>query len=346
MSATASNVLQPHDIRVLRHVYYQTGLSLLFYGMQSTLTVATVSILATKEGRSRWMLAAIVALFVSSTVEAALMTVFYPLQMPGWLGNSLWTGEFVAFMNRINAAIAVFKRLNYIMSDTIVVWRAWILWPDSRFAKGALLVCMCGSVVGAVTDCVWILKPIGVYQVSNARTLMITIPLLLTNLVATTLIGARIWCYRRDIKSGLGLSKRTQVESVLRTTLGSLLRIASIVFLVLSYISRDDTLSLLLLTGVVIHNIAGIYPTIVILIVAYGRKAQTELRAQVSHDLRFALSLDVLSERIHSSNMGIAADSVSLSVLSNHDEDPQPTTSRSFANSLPGSPDAQPMARD
>ena len=34
------------------------------------------------------------------------------------------------------------------MSDTIVVWRAWILWPDSRFAKGALLVCMCGSVGG------------------------------------------------------------------------------------------------------------------------------------------------------------------------------------------------------
>ncbi|KAL1713159.1 hypothetical protein EV715DRAFT_277466 [Schizophyllum commune] len=318
MSATASNVLQPYDIQVLRHVYYQTGLSLLFYGMQATLTIATVSILATKEGRSRWMLVAIVALFVSSTIEAALMTVFYPLQMPGWLGDSLWTDEYAAFMNRINVVVAVFKRLNYMMSDTIVVWRAWILWPDSRFAKGALLVCMCGSVVGAIADCVWILKPMGAYQVSNARTLMITVPLLLTNLAATTLIGVRIWCYRRDIKSGLGLTKRTQVETI--------------VFLVLSYNSRDDRFSLLLLTGVVIHNIAGIYPTIVILIVAYARKAQTELRAQVSHDLRFALSLDALSEKIHSCSMGIAPGS--------------PTTSRSFADSLQGSSDAQPTARD
>ncbi|KAL1707732.1 hypothetical protein EV121DRAFT_277724 [Schizophyllum commune] len=297
MSATASNVLQPYDIQVLRHVYYQTGLSLLFYGMQTTLTIATVSILATKEGRPRWMLVAIVALFVSSTIEAALMTVFYPLQMPRWLGDSLWTDEYAAFMNRINAVVAVFKRLN--RHDRRL---AWLLWPDSRFAKGALLVCMCG--IGAIADCVWILKPMGAYQV----------------------------CYRRDIKSGLGLSKRTQVETI--------------VFLVLSYNSRDDRLSLLLLTGVVIHNIAGIYPTIVILIVAYARKAQTELRAQVSHDLRFALSLDALSERIHSGSMGIAPVSVRMSGLPNHDEDPQPTTSRSFADSLQGSSDAQPTARD
>ena len=33
-----------------------------------------------------------------------------------------------------------------ILSDLIVVWRAWALWPDSLFVKSLLAFCMTGTV--------------------------------------------------------------------------------------------------------------------------------------------------------------------------------------------------------
>lgn len=32
------------------------------------------------------------------------------------------------------------------MSDGVLVWRAWCLWPDSRIVKGILASCLCGSI--------------------------------------------------------------------------------------------------------------------------------------------------------------------------------------------------------
>ncbi|KAL1692303.1 hypothetical protein GGG16DRAFT_101854 [Schizophyllum commune] len=38
------------------------------------------------------------------------------------------------------------RRCIYLLSNAIVVWRAWVLWPNSRVAKAILSTCMCGSV--------------------------------------------------------------------------------------------------------------------------------------------------------------------------------------------------------
>ena len=36
--------------------------------------------------------------------------------------------------------------VQYMLSDTLVVWRAWVMWPDNKFVKGLLVSCMiCGT---------------------------------------------------------------------------------------------------------------------------------------------------------------------------------------------------------
>ncbi|KAL1667807.1 hypothetical protein GGF50DRAFT_86542 [Schizophyllum commune] len=47
---------------------------------------------------------------------------------------------------RFNIVLVAARRCIYLLSDAIVVWRAWVLWPNSRVAKAILSTCMCGSV--------------------------------------------------------------------------------------------------------------------------------------------------------------------------------------------------------
>ena len=101
--------------------------------------------------------------------------------------------------------------MQYVLSDAVLVWRAWCLWPESRLIKCILILCISGSAGersgktvsccadlskgGGITECVWAFLPgPSVMEVleSNAQLLIRWIPLLLTNLVATILIGTKV----------------------------------------------------------------------------------------------------------------------------------------------------------
>ncbi|KAL1675157.1 hypothetical protein EV122DRAFT_173218, partial [Schizophyllum commune] len=109
----------------------------------------------------------------------------------------------------------------YILSDALVVWRAWILWPHSRLARGALWVGMTGS-VGALL--------VARYPQARAfgriaftpKSLASTLPLVITNLLATTLVGMQLWAYRRDVAASLGpFSGESRVGGILLLLLES-----------------------------------------------------------------------------------------------------------------------------
>ncbi|KAF8828168.1 hypothetical protein HHX47_DHR4000952 [Lentinula edodes] len=42
-------------------------------------------------------------------------------------------------------AIVVFSRMNYLLSDAIVIWRAWILYDDRLYLRILLILCGLGS---------------------------------------------------------------------------------------------------------------------------------------------------------------------------------------------------------
>ena len=86
---------------------------------------------------------------------------------------------------------------------------------------------------GVTVQCVWTAQDVMGEHTVQLRALMVTMPLLLTNVVATVLVGGKVWYvglgerfaylltvsvryYRREIKSALGSWRKTsRVEKVL-----------------------------------------------------------------------------------------------------------------------------------
>ncbi|KAL1710167.1 hypothetical protein EV121DRAFT_193408, partial [Schizophyllum commune] len=194
-----------------------------------------------RHGRSRFTLAAILGLLSFSTVSTVANLVFYLLQLP--LYSNAYISLSGVLLDRLNVLISVAREFSYILSDIVLVWRAWCLWQDSRLAKGLLTFCTIGTVAGPVAECAWIFWP-GLYirgaPESNFQELIWFIPLLATNVVATVLIGAKFLYYRREIKGSLGLfSQRTQAGTILLLLLDS--GVVYILFCIMDYVLWNVT---------------------------------------------------------------------------------------------------------
>ncbi|KAL1729550.1 hypothetical protein EV714DRAFT_212693 [Schizophyllum commune] len=293
MSTNDDQVYRPlsdHVLREVRWIAILVAVDFVLYGVQITLSVAAIAILARRHGRSRFTLVAICGLLLSSTIYTVANVVFYPIQFPVAIGTS--ERDIQAFLGRLNILLGIFRTLNYVLSDVVLIWRAWCLWPDSRIVKSILSLCGCGSVVGAIAELAWAYWPslytIGTVE-SNGQALVRLVPLLITNIVATVLIGTKVLHYRREVKGSLGLfTQRTQAETVLLLLLES--GLAYILFWVVNcimeFIAYQDGFSGGAVFASVSHLIAGIYPTCV-LFAAAGGTTDSLLSAQVSQAMRF-----------------------------------------------------------
>ncbi|KAL1713160.1 hypothetical protein EV715DRAFT_277467 [Schizophyllum commune] len=290
MATLAYHPLRGSDLHDIRYIYNETAVAFAFFGIQATLSIAAANTLLARRRRSRWTLAVILTLLLFSLIELVGHLVYYLIQFPAGFGTSV--ADISDILNRLVILNVVAERVNYVLSDAIVVWRAWVLWADSLVAKGVLLVCMCGSLVGAVINTVWTVRHTA-FQTAKPRALAITIPFLFTNVVAITLVGRRAWTYRRSIKQRLGLSRRTQIENILFLLLesGSLYCLVWVVYLVSEFTAGADTFNPVRIVGTVVHNISGIYPTIVILAVTHiGTKQSLLGTTHVSQEIRFTES--------------------------------------------------------
>ncbi|KAL1665490.1 S-adenosyl-L-methionine-dependent methyltransferase [Schizophyllum commune] len=290
MSGVQYYPLAPDDIASMKNIVMQTGVDCLFYGIQGALFIAACAMLARQDNRSRAVAVAIAGLFLSSLVGVVLNMMFYLVQIPtfGWGLDSIWD-----LLVRMNVAIASTYRFNYFVSDAIVVWRAWVLWPSSRLAKGALCVCLAGSLVGVIVECVWTVEDL-VKGEPAIRTLMMTVPLLATNVVATVLVGIQVWIYRRDIKGSFGpVTKTTRVEKVLLLLVesGLVYCLIWVIYLVINLTEGPNTLMAYGVISTAYHTIAGIYPTLIVLAVAMQRTSMhTTFEAQPTLSIFFAES--------------------------------------------------------
>ena len=99
--------------------------------------------------------------------------------------------------------------LQYVLSDALLVWRAWVLWHDRRVVHGLLAFCLILSSGKSLIRIILLgvdhrLPQVGViYETASLpsriwsndlrSTLIINLPLLFTNVVATALVGLRVW---------------------------------------------------------------------------------------------------------------------------------------------------------
>ncbi|KAL1669040.1 hypothetical protein GGF50DRAFT_110793 [Schizophyllum commune] len=284
------------DIAQLKNIIMHAGVDFLFYGIQGGLFVAALSILARRSNRMRGLAITIAILFFLSTISVTLGVLFYLVQFPTGYGDTVL--DLTDFLDRLIVVLAVAARLNYLISDGIVVWRAWTLWIDNRTAKGVLLACMCLSAIGTAVECTWSLQSTRKGQVeSETRTLMLTVPLLATNIVSTALVAIRVWIYRRDIKASLSPYIRpTSVEKVLLLLLesGSFYCLTWVVNLCVRMTQGVDTLGVYGVVSVAYHAIPGIHSTFMILAVAMQKQSpmQSLLDSRPLHSLDFACSPD------------------------------------------------------
>ncbi|TRM68890.1 hypothetical protein BD626DRAFT_472262 [Schizophyllum amplum] len=287
--------LSASDVSSIKLFNVETGVDCLFYGIQAALFIATLSVLARRKNRSTFMTAAITCLFVSSTITVTLGLLLYAAQFPIYaLGDQGDREGFDSLLDRytLNIVVGAAFRFNYLISDAVVVWRAWILWPNNWIVKALLAVCLAGSTVGVIVECAWVQLSTSTGGLSGAKTLMKTVPLLVTNTVATVLIGLRVWLYRREVKIvHEQAAKRTKAENILVLLVesGSLYCLLWVVGLATGAVYGDKfyTFSVGDIIDAAIHDISGIYPSFVILAVALqGEETSTLLSS--AHPLSFA----------------------------------------------------------
>ncbi|KAI4519697.1 hypothetical protein K525DRAFT_271504 [Schizophyllum commune Loenen D] len=286
--------LRKSDTAQLKNIIIHAGVDFLFYGIQAALFVAALSILARRSSCVHILAITIAILFLLSTISVTLGVLFYLIQFPTGYGDTAL--DLTDFLDRLIVVLAVAARLNYLISDGVVVWRAWTLWIDNRSAQGVLLTCMCGSTIGTTVECVWSLQSTRRGQTESAtQTLMLTVPLLATNIVSTALVAIRVWLYRRDIKASLSPYIRpTSVEKVLLLLLesGSFYCLIWVVNLLVRMIKGVDTLGVYGVVSVAYHAMPGIHSTFMILAVAMQKQwpMQSLLNSGPLYLLDFACS--------------------------------------------------------
>ncbi|KAJ7592329.1 hypothetical protein C8J56DRAFT_887031 [Mycena floridula] len=205
-----SEAMQPgpladSDIFGLQEFLMRIAVQFVLYGIYSALAIIVLYKIWTNKARlaaRHILIAATISMFVANTIQISLDLAFYLSQLPT-LGFDPPNVE-IPIIN-MDIFIATMTRLNYLIGDSIVVWRAWVLWTNHPRVRMLLCICLSGTFDSPR------------FSPTGSRTLVLMLPLFLTNFISTLLIAYKVWEYKVDIKQNLGLShnKRTKVEQVL-----------------------------------------------------------------------------------------------------------------------------------
>ncbi|KAE9388898.1 hypothetical protein BT96DRAFT_980895 [Gymnopus androsaceus JB14] len=255
----------------------------MLYGGYCLLAITSIWIIARKglsNGRI-FMLAAIVIMFSSCTVALVMgqvrvvwdaRTVFFPERV---------TPESTFKYNLLNAGGLCVVRVNYVLSDVIVVWRAWIIWGRNRIILAVLSLFLLGSIAAAGTDAGLSLSELFGKDVNldnedatqtGERALILSLPTLATNIFSMCLIVYKAWLHRRIIKVELDDGDFvSRVVIVLSWLIES-----AVIYCLLWGIYIIAFFSLFTRVGLDVMDtsmvqIAGIYPTVIIVLIALNK---------------------------------------------------------------------------
>ncbi|KAK7464347.1 hypothetical protein VKT23_006514 [Stygiomarasmius scandens] len=211
--------------------------------------------------------------------------------------------ETYAEWDRLYKALVVLSRVNYLLSDGIVVWRAYVLYPHNAKVRALFIFCMAGSTVAAFVDGALSLK-------SEARThleregfisFVLFLPLLVTNVISTFLVAVRAWQYHRFVSSAMAEDRQSSKPTVERVLI--LLVESGVIYIAYWVISMMSALGLMGLLGngileCILPQIAGIYLTVIILVVALQKSSRSTVTKSettgISNSMRFATAHDTM----------------------------------------------------
>ncbi|KAI0056933.1 hypothetical protein BV25DRAFT_1920576 [Artomyces pyxidatus] len=292
--------------RAIREELISTLFLGLFYGAYIVLMIGSVYTLIRRQGGelqskpSIAMLSLIGIMFSAATIAFALQLPPFLRQLPSLIDPTVagtpWSNRRT---NIIVSVGAVSVRINYVLSDAIVVWRALVLWGSDFKIFAILAIFMLGTTAAAGTDVGLSLAQLfGTLDVvddqsavkGGERSLILVGPTLGTNVVATSLIAYKAWRHRAFIRENLiGLSSVTKVQKILALLVESGIIYCIVwIFYLLASFRVFPAVGFAVMDSIMVQ-IAGIYPTIIIVLVSLQKSHCEEYsRYDVGETLRFA----------------------------------------------------------
>ncbi|KAJ7592252.1 hypothetical protein C8J56DRAFT_1162630 [Mycena floridula] len=274
------------DILAVKLCLIQSAVEFVLHGIYSALVMIVLYKLwtnKTKLAAHHILIAAVISMFVASTMIASLELTLYLIELSTLGIDPLNVERSIINVNLFSETVA---RLNYLIGDAIVVWRAWVLWTDHPRVHMLLCICLFGTFAGVTVDLAFT-SLFALSQFSDTprsppnslRLLILRLPVFLTNFISTVLTAYKVWEYRVEIKQNLGLShnRKTKVERVLilLTESGSIYCLLWLSLLVFDLKSSDkESLAYAVIISTV-PLLVAIYPVITILLLAF-QKANLE----------------------------------------------------------------------
>ncbi|KAJ7578237.1 hypothetical protein C8J56DRAFT_1031114, partial [Mycena floridula] len=274
-----SEAMQPgpladSDISGLKKILIEIAVQLLLHGIYSALVIIVLYKLWTNKAQlaaDHILIAAVIIMFITTTTQIFMSPAFYLIELLTLGFDPPNIERPVISMNIIRNTMT---RLNYLIGDSIVVWRAWVLWTKHPRVRMLLCICLSGTFVGVTVDFAFTIL-FGLSQFSGSprfsptgsRTLILTSPLFLTNIISTLVIAYQVWEYKVEIKQNLGLfspSKRSKVERVLilLTESGSIYCLLWLSMLIFALKSSDNESLSYALMAAILPLLVAIYPVI------------------------------------------------------------------------------------
>ncbi|KAF5353598.1 hypothetical protein D9758_013773 [Tetrapyrgos nigripes] len=274
--------LSSSDLVVLKSWIFRTAIDWLIHGFNATLALtiffAILSQQTYRSGPQLMLLALVVVMLILATTIATLDVLFILLEIPLNGYNVVNVANIIQQATDINIASGMVSRLNYVIGDGIVVWRAWVMFPRNLVARGVLVICFMGSLGGALADgglgAVRLLHDLSDLGAKN-NVLIMALPLLIPNIAATGLIGYKA---------------RAQKILILLFESGMFYCGVWIVYIVIN-LSNETSSIAFQTTSATLPGLATLYPILIILMVVLERSRE-EIRSRndmsLSQSIRFA----------------------------------------------------------
>ncbi|KAI5887504.1 uncharacterized protein SCHCODRAFT_02638287 [Schizophyllum commune H4-8] len=275
MSTRCPTGIPTHSTENIKEQIKAISVEMAILGFHGALFLMSAYLLVQKGLRTslarRWLLLMTTLMFAISIASVVCATDFYERSIDNYSLDDLPVDR--AWMLRESLASNFGLRINLLLSDIIVVWRAWVLWPDTLWPRLIMAVALFGSVGGVIVSSIFLflakLTDIAFLDWLNTSPIL-TVPLFFTNIVACVMVGIKVWDYRQNVKAYIGNAGNhgASIERTLLLILESgVVYCVLWLFLLLSGIEvlSDDSNTVLLSVAV---SVAGLYPMIIIILVA------------------------------------------------------------------------------
>ncbi|KAL1719344.1 hypothetical protein EV715DRAFT_290318 [Schizophyllum commune] len=275
MSTHCPTGLPTHSTASIKEQIKAISVEMAILGFHGALFLMSAYLLVLKGLRTslarRYLLLMTTLMFTISIASVVCATDFYARSIDNYSLDDLPVDR--ALMLRESLTSNFGLRINLLLSDIIVVWRAWVLWPDTLWARLIMAVALFGSVGGVIVSSIFLflakLTDVAFLDWLNTSPIL-TVPLFFTNIVACVMVAIKVWDYRQNVKAYIG-NAGNHGASIERTLL--LILESGVVYcllwlsLLLSGVEvlSDDSNTVLLSVAV---SVAGLYPTIIIILVA------------------------------------------------------------------------------